>query len=179
MAVECCYQNTGIATSVALSIFDGDDLATAVGVPLFYGMCEAFLLACYCIICWKIGWTKAPSDENICVVIATSYEIKEMELQDPDAIEVILGLPKDGGLPQDLIFSTTQYGLEIDEHSLNSITESNPGRKSSVDDFPIEELDHDDREWLSSHESSLKSSITFVDEKHHHRPIPAAGKGID
>ena len=74
MAVESCYQNTGIATSVAVVMFDGDKdrLAEAISVPLYYGFCEAFLLATFCIICWKFGWTKAPSDENFCVMLSVS-----------------------------------------------------------------------------------------------------------
>lgn len=39
-AVECCYQNTGIATSAALSLFDGDDLKQAMRVPVVYGFVE-------------------------------------------------------------------------------------------------------------------------------------------
>ena len=37
-AVECCYQNTGIATSAALSLFSGDELKQAMRVSLIgYG----------------------------------------------------------------------------------------------------------------------------------------------
>ena len=74
VAVEACYQNTGIATSVAISLYDGDDLATAIGVPLYYGIVEAVLLAFFCMVCWKMGWTKAPPEENCCKVIYNSYE---------------------------------------------------------------------------------------------------------
>ena len=65
VAVEGCYQNTGIATSVAASMFTGPDLAMAVSIPLLYGIFEAVILAIYCLSCWKIGWTKAPKDENV------------------------------------------------------------------------------------------------------------------
>lgn len=58
VAVEGCYQNTGIATSIAVTMFSGNELAEAIGVPLFYGICEATILAVYCLICWKISWTK-------------------------------------------------------------------------------------------------------------------------
>jgi hypothetical protein len=69
---------------------------------------------------WKAGWTKAPRDENICVVIATSYEVQEATLEDPEAIEIVLGLPgKDG--PNDLIFTTTSEGYQIDEESLHAL----------------------------------------------------------
>jgi len=136
VAVECCYQNTGIATSVATAIFKGDDLAVAIGVPLFYGLCEAFFLAIYCVVCWKIGWTKAPPDENICQVITTSYEVKEMLEADPEAIEVVLGEPGKDGSPIDMIFRSTKEGMQIDDQSLESITEN--ARK--ISDFSNEDL---------------------------------------
>lgn len=74
VAIECCYQNVGIASSVALTMFKGSDLAEALGVPLYYGMIEAIFVCLYCVIAWKMGWTKAPASENLCTVIATSYE---------------------------------------------------------------------------------------------------------
>lgn len=175
VAVECCYQNTGIATSVAITMFQGDDLATAVGVPLFYGICEAVILAIYCLGAWKAGWTKAPHDENICVVIATSYEVREATLADPEAIEIILGSPeKDGGWPSDLIFSTTSEGYQIDEESLHALGK---GTSMSVDatvdetitselekeqelDSPVSEATQDAsavRRHGSSHYSSLEA----------------------
>jgi len=143
VAVECCYQNTGIATSVAAAVFEGDDLAVAVGVPLFYGMCEAVFLAIYCVTCWKLGWTKAPADENICTVIGTSYEVKERMQEDTESIEVVLGTPD---APTDLIFATTKEGYQIDEVSLESLSHhnSNDGRSraSTGDgDFTIDDFD--------------------------------------
>ena len=61
VAVETCYQNVGVATAVAISMFDGDDQAKAVGVPLYYGFVEALLLAIFCVYAWKAGWTLAPA----------------------------------------------------------------------------------------------------------------------
>lgn len=95
VAVESCYQNTGIATSVAVVMFDGDkdSLAQAISVPLFYGMVEAVLLAFFCLICWKAGWSKAPADEKICVVLATSYECEEEEaIEQATGIDNVLNL---------------------------------------------------------------------------------------
>lgn len=74
-SIECCYQNVGIATSVSLTMFRGDDLAEAMGVPLLYGGVEAFVLGLYCVGAWKAGWTKAPPHEPFWRVIMTSYEI--------------------------------------------------------------------------------------------------------
>lgn len=146
VAIESCYQNTGIATSVALTMFsssstssmdattfpirtmvpsmdifnntnttdmlhfpleivqptfvpndnDNEDLlALALGVPLYYGLVEAIALAVFCIVCWKISWTKAPADENLCTVLTTSYEVHAIEQriqneQEDTSIEVVL-----------------------------------------------------------------------------------------
>ena len=51
IAIECCYQNTGIATSVAITMFDDpDERVEAVAVPLFYGVVEALMIGVYCVI---------------------------------------------------------------------------------------------------------------------------------
>jgi predicted Na+-dependent transporter len=66
ISIECCYQNTAIATSVAVTMFsDPTQRAEAVSVPLFYGIIEAVIIGFYCLWAWKAGWTKAPSDEKV------------------------------------------------------------------------------------------------------------------
>lgn len=78
ISIECCYQNTGIATSVAVTMYSSADArAQAVAVPLFYGMVEAVAIGLYCLWAWKSGWTKAPCNERLCVVVAKSYEVEE------------------------------------------------------------------------------------------------------
>ena len=121
VAVEGCYQNTGIATSVAITMFKGTDLATAVGVPLYYGVVEALLLAVYCLGCWKIGWTKAPANENLCVVIATSYEVEKARLESPNAIEVVSNSKDDQDI-ENMVFTQTQDGYKVDEDALREKT---------------------------------------------------------
>jgi predicted Na+-dependent transporter len=79
VGIECAYQNVGIATSVAIAMFNGDQQAKAVGVPFYYGSVEAFLLIGYCIGCWKMGWTKAPPDVSFWKMISTSYEVRKTE----------------------------------------------------------------------------------------------------
>lgn len=80
IAIECCYQNTGIATSMAITMFtDPEDRAQAVAVPLFYGFVEAFVIGVYCLIAWKSGWTKAPAEENLCVIMTKTYEVEESQ----------------------------------------------------------------------------------------------------
>ena len=88
-AVECCYQNTGIATSAAFSLFSDDpkQLSEAMLVPVIYGLVEAVAIGLYLVIFWKLGWTKAPSDENLCVVVAKSYEIVHVPQEEKEEIE--------------------------------------------------------------------------------------------
>mmetsp|Transcript_13431 Transcript_13431/g.29167 ORF Transcript_13431/g.29167 Transcript_13431/m.29167 type:complete len:447 (-) Transcript_13431:109-1449(-) len=90
VSIECCYQNVGIATSVALTMFEDNDLSEAMGVPLFYGLVEAFAVGVYCIGAWKCGWTKAPRHANLFTVIGTSYEVVEAEMVELEEIEVSL-----------------------------------------------------------------------------------------
>ena len=90
LSVECCYQNVGIATSVALTMFQGEQLATAMAVPLYYGLLEAAILGFYCIVAWKAGWTKAPRNIGFLTMIGTSYEVLTTEHGDLISVEVSL-----------------------------------------------------------------------------------------
>jgi len=75
LSVECCYQNVGIATSAAVSLFDDPtEISQALAVPLVYGLVEAVVLGLYCMVAWKLDWTKAPKDEALCTVLCISYE---------------------------------------------------------------------------------------------------------
>jgi len=64
---------------MALTMFEGDELAAALGVPFFYGVVEAVLLGVYCVVAWKVGWTKAPKNISIWKALSTSYEIVVQE----------------------------------------------------------------------------------------------------
>jgi predicted Na+-dependent transporter len=88
VAIECCYQNVGIATSLALTMFEGDDVAIAMGVPFFYGLVEAVLVGLYCLVAWKAGWTKAPADTPFFHMLWTSYEVVQQEQYEIDGIEI-------------------------------------------------------------------------------------------
>lgn len=88
LSVECCYQNTGIATSAVLSMFqDPKDVAQAMAVPLFYGLLEMIILGLYCLLAWKLGWTKAPANEKICVVLTKSFEIEASEYSTDEVVK--------------------------------------------------------------------------------------------
>jgi len=86
-SVECCYQNTGIATAVAISMFQGQDVSEAVKIPLWYGIVEAVALGIYLVIAWKLGYTKAPSNEKFCTVISKSYEIEADDHNSQQSVE--------------------------------------------------------------------------------------------
>ena len=106
VAVECCYQNVGIATSLALTMFQGNDLNNAMGIPFFYGTCEAVLVGLYCVGCWKLGWSKAPSDESFWKVLLTTYEVVEDTGDGSGAVELSQDAPAAEGA------STTYVQME-------------------------------------------------------------------
>mmetsp|Transcript_18353 Transcript_18353/g.33266 ORF Transcript_18353/g.33266 Transcript_18353/m.33266 type:complete len:405 (+) Transcript_18353:93-1307(+) len=125
VSIECCYQNVGIATSVALTMFDGDELAAALGVPFFYGLVEAVLLGVYCIVAWKIGWTKAPKNVSIWTALSTSYEIAVQE-------------NKDGTLLEDQESSSNKLPTNVDEKE--------EGEDNNDDDDGFHYVKHEDAE---------------------------------
>jgi hypothetical protein len=162
------FDSTGIATSVAITMFAGneDDLATAVSVPLFYGMVEAVMLGCFCLFCWKMGWTKAPANENLCVVLYNSYEVEEQELQEhEEAIEVVLA-PEDmldpskqSHYPNDLIFARSEDGTYIVDRETLDKLHLHDGGEDPTDDTYISDRSVEHRRIvmsLSSDESSLR-----------------------
>ena len=96
VAVECCYQNVGIATSLALTMFEGNNLNEAMGVPFFYGLCEALFVGSYCVGCWKAGWSKAPANASFWNILYVSYEVLEVEMREINEIEVSMSESTDG-----------------------------------------------------------------------------------
>jgi len=132
LSVECCYQNVGIATSAVLAMFDDkDEIARAMAIPLLYGLVEAGLLGCYCLVSWKLGWTKAPRDEQICVVLTKTYEVAE-EDEEEEAL-------KDGedveGQKKGCDADSRTITLSITTSTLNSGSSSKPD-DSENDDTP-------------------------------------------
>lgn len=87
VSVEACYQNVGIATSMALTMFEGDELAEALAVPFFYGLVEAVTVGIYCLVAWKVGWSKAPKDVSLWKALTTSYEVLALD-EDKDMVIV-------------------------------------------------------------------------------------------
>jgi hypothetical protein len=77
-------------------MFEGDDLNNAMGIPFFYGLCEAVFGGIYCVGCWKAGWAKAPPNTPIWTMLFTSFEVLEAETQDIDEIEISVTQCSDG-----------------------------------------------------------------------------------
>lgn len=135
VAVEGTYQNTGIATSVAASMFAGEELGAAIGVPLYYGLVEAFVLLFFCMFCWKSGWTKAPPDEKCCKMITTSYEVEQARMESPNAIEVVHNSNAKGdGDAGNLVFNQTTEGYQVDESSMREKTNADLQESRRIDD---------------------------------------------
>ena len=88
------------------------------------------ILAIFCLSCWKIGWTKAPANENICIVIATSYEVEKARLENPNAIEVVHNPKENNENVEDLVFTQTNEGYKVDEEALNEPTNAALGSGS-------------------------------------------------
>lgn len=187
VAVECSYQNPGIATSVALAMFtDPTERATALGVPLYYGFVEALVCGVYCLLCWKLGWTKASRNEKLWKVIIMSYEVEDdqepnsrdndnsdEEVGNFDDIEeigkekdapVTPNLIKDKGDDPDMSLNTTRTRLFTGDTLGTSRTE----RLDSTDTIVNSQLGYDDREIPSDISSPSPLPITK------HRAIQAS-----
>jgi hypothetical protein len=133
LSVECCYQNVGIAASAVLAMFDDPEkVASAMAVPLLYGLMEAVVLGGYCLVAWKLGWTKAPSDEKICIVLAKTYEVEDDDeaaaLQDYHENEVEI----DDGSKTESLARTAQTSSTAGSEKPDS-----PSRLEANDEFEL------------------------------------------
>lgn len=116
VAIECCYQNVGIGASLALTMFNGQELNQAMGVPFFYGICEGTFVCLYCLVGWKAGWTKAPVDVPIWKMIFTSYEVLEAEESvEVSEIEVAVSMDQDSQEYEKGHVFTTFFELNDDD----------------------------------------------------------------
>jgi len=77
-------------------MFKGNDLNEAMGVPFFYGLCEAFFVGAFCVCCWKAGWSKAPPNAPIWNILYVSYEVLEVEMKEINEIEISMSESSDG-----------------------------------------------------------------------------------
>ena len=135
VAIECCYQNVAIATSVAITMFnDPNERAEAVSVPLFYGFIEGIFVGVYCLFAWKMGWTKAPSDEKLCVVISKNYQAHEEHGDQNLEGELPKSWFKRLFIPKELEAKYTRNALDLDQTDVVKMEEdSTRGRFESLD----------------------------------------------
>ena len=45
-----------------------------MGVPFFYTGMQTLIVGCFCLIAWKSGWTKAPTNVNIFDMLVKNYQ---------------------------------------------------------------------------------------------------------
>ena len=90
VSVECCYQNTGIAITSCLTIFSGEDQRNALGVPFFYTGMQTLIVGLFCLLSWKIGWTKAPANENVFKMIYGNYQDTHENEHEGETINTII-----------------------------------------------------------------------------------------
>ena len=88
ISIEVCYQNIGIATSVCLSIYTGDDQAAALGVPLYYGFASMVLLAVFCFTAFHKNWTYAPANTPLLKALSTSFQMVLTKQQNKELPEL-------------------------------------------------------------------------------------------
>jgi predicted Na+-dependent transporter len=86
ISIECCYQNTAVAITSCLSLFAGEELKRALGVPLFYTGMQSLIVGTFCLFSWKLGWTKAPANEKFLKVLFHTYE--ESHGEDPGGTDI-------------------------------------------------------------------------------------------
>lgn len=69
-----CYQNTGIAITSCLSLFRDEEQRRALGVPFFYTGMQTLIIGCFCLLSWKIGWTKCPPNKNFFEMLLKNFQ---------------------------------------------------------------------------------------------------------
>jgi len=74
VTMETCYQNTGLALTIALASFDESDRSKAAGVPLFYGCVQVVVLPGFLVLAWRAGLTYAPKTDSLHQVIIRDYQ---------------------------------------------------------------------------------------------------------
>ena len=74
VAIECAYQNTGLALTIALSAVPADKVGLASGVPIFYGIVEIICVPVFALTAWKLDWTYAKPNDNICKVLVLNHQ---------------------------------------------------------------------------------------------------------
>ena len=91
IAIETCYQNTGVAVAIALSMapdVGNECAAEAATIPVLYGMGEILIIGCFALLSWKCGQTLSPPSDPICKVLFEDYQHLSPDAQHPDELSV-------------------------------------------------------------------------------------------
>mmetsp|Transcript_24981 Transcript_24981/g.54080 ORF Transcript_24981/g.54080 Transcript_24981/m.54080 type:complete len:430 (-) Transcript_24981:144-1433(-) len=112
VAIECGYQNTAIAINAVINTFQDDERGAALGVPLFYTLCQAILLTVACFSFWKAGWTKALARENFCAVLIHNYE--DIHEEHGNIVNELVTSPRSTDDPHDLHLDVTFAEEEVE-----------------------------------------------------------------
>ena len=74
VVIETAYQNVGLATSIAVGTFDEEHASIALGVPLFYGLLEAVLIAVWCTSAHYLHWSYAPPGTPLWKAVVGNFQ---------------------------------------------------------------------------------------------------------
>lgn len=74
IAVEVCFQNTGLAMAIAISSFPEQEASRAAGVPLFYAVFQVLVLPIFLLVAWRLDMTYASKNEPIWRVIFLNHQ---------------------------------------------------------------------------------------------------------
>jgi len=91
-----------------------------MGVPFFFGVAEAIFVGIYCMVCWKIGWTKAPADASLWRAMVTSYEVLEAERVDTAEISLSTDSSQSGEMKKGDALHTYFAMMEVDHPGLKT-----------------------------------------------------------
>lgn len=74
VVIETAYQNVGLATSIAVGTFDEEHASIALGVPVFYGLLEAVLIAVWCTSAHYLHWSYAPPGTPLLKAVVGNFQ---------------------------------------------------------------------------------------------------------
>lgn len=142
ICIECCYQNTGLAITVALTIFEPEEAALATGVPIFYGGIEIVLIAVFTLVAWQMGWTYAHPRENFIRCVVGNYQPIHAA-QGMDEVDVDVEPPNGEAMMRD----------GIDEEDEEAYGDKYDGTDDDDDEYDDEYSGEEDDEEYSGEES--------------------------
>lgn len=83
ISIECGYQNTAIGLTMAITMFE----KSSVMVPIVYGTCQGLVIGLYCVIGWKMGWTRCSKNEKFVRMLTGNYQ-RENEISNDNNIDL-------------------------------------------------------------------------------------------